>query len=90
MDFLAVALHCAQKFCEFHKCHRLCVQSFVCSVSVYLILLAKKKPCNKNILSDEGAELSSESEKIAFQMGTAKSALTDMQIQNTSRELNRQ
>lgn len=90
MDFLAVALHCAQKFCVFHKCHRLCVQDFVCPVSVYLTHLAKKKPCNKNFVNDGGAETSSESEKISFQMGSTKSALTDLQIQDPGMELNRQ
>lgn len=39
------------------------------------------KPCNKNIVSDEGAEPSSESEKIAFQMGIAMSTFTDLHIQ---------
>lgn len=38
MDFLAAAFHSAQKFCVLHKCYRLCVQDFVCSVSVYLTL----------------------------------------------------
>lgn len=90
MDFLAVALHCAQKFCVFHKCHRLCVQDFVCPLSVYLTHLAKKKPCNKNVVNDGGAEPSSESEKISFQMGSTKSALTDLQIQDPGMELNRQ
>lgn len=85
MDFLA-----AQKCCVLHKCPRLCVQDFVCSVSVYLTLLAKKKTCNKNVVTDENAEPSSESEKIDFQMGTAESAFTDLQIQDPGRELNRQ
>lgn len=59
-------------------------------MSVDFTLLAKKNQCNKNVESDEGAEPSSESEKIAFQMGAAKSALTDLQIQDPGRELNRQ
>lgn len=66
--FLTVALHCAQKFCEFHKCHRLCDQGFVpCHFTSHS---AKKKPCNKN-MSDEGAEPSSES-KSSFSNGNCK------------------